>query len=187
VAPRRGGGLRTPLDGLNLARSRTLVLAATLTELSQHGWAGADLDRIAAASGVSRATIQGHWPDRATLLAEAALASVPEETVPDEGDLRKDLRAVLRGFGRRVGTGVSGAVVATLLDASRRDDRAGHTLALVVERLCEPLGEVLTRAGLPAATLDVDRLAGPVLMRAALRRRSPRGSEIDALVDAYLG
>ncbi len=74
------------------------VLHAALALFSERGIEAASMDSIAAASGVSKATIYNHWADKEALLLEVmlwvnGLTGDPEDV--DTGDLQRDLTTVL--------------------------------------------------------------------------------------------
>jgi AcrR family transcriptional regulator len=80
-----------------LAHEKVLNAAAELFAAS--GIDATSMDAIAEASGVSKATIYKHWPDKDSLALEvmAHLFGLDEEpTVFDSGDFRADLIAQLR-------------------------------------------------------------------------------------------
>lgn len=73
-------------------RTRTAVHAAVLDLLVSEGPAAVTHQRVADESGVSRATIYRHWPDRAGLLVDCVAAQRPVTSPPEpSGDLREDL------------------------------------------------------------------------------------------------
>jgi AcrR family transcriptional regulator len=86
-----------------MARSRSTqahdkVLRAALDLFAERGIDAASMDSIAQVSGVSKATIYNHWPDKEALLMEVMVMihgldrGRPEI---DSGDLQRDLTAVL--------------------------------------------------------------------------------------------
>jgi AcrR family transcriptional regulator len=79
------------------AHIRVIEAAATL--FAEMGLESASMDAIARASGVSKATIYRHWPDKDTLCLEVMLylhGLDKELPVFDSGDLRADIVAQLR-------------------------------------------------------------------------------------------
>lgn len=75
------------------------VLEAAAKLFSESGIDSTSMDAIADASGVSKATIYKHWPDKDSLLLEVMgyLHGLDEERpVFDSGDFRADLIAELR-------------------------------------------------------------------------------------------
>lgn len=74
-------------------RAHTAVLDAALELFSERGIEGASIDSVAALSGVSKATIYKHWPDKKALCLEALgrVHGLDREPPPfDSGDLRQD-------------------------------------------------------------------------------------------------
>jgi AcrR family transcriptional regulator len=80
-------------------RAHNDVLDAAAALFAERGIEGTSMDAIAQESGVSKATIYKHWPDKDALLLEAMLRihgrGVDETIEIDSGDLRTDLIAVL--------------------------------------------------------------------------------------------
>jgi AcrR family transcriptional regulator len=74
------------------------VIEAAITLFADRGLDTASMDAIAEASGVSKATIYKHWPNKDTLILEALgylFGADQKFPVPDTGDLRADLIARL--------------------------------------------------------------------------------------------
>lgn len=79
-------------------RSHQKVLEAAVRLFSEQGIDATSMDAIAARSGVSKATIYKHWPDKDALAMEVLvwLYRLDEELKPVEhGNLRDDLIAAL--------------------------------------------------------------------------------------------
>lgn len=74
------------------------VLDAAIALFAERGIDAASMDAIAEVSGVSKATIYKHWPNKETLCLEALgylFGADTRHPVPDTGDLRADLIARL--------------------------------------------------------------------------------------------
>jgi AcrR family transcriptional regulator len=73
------------------------VIEAALELIAERGPEATSMDAIAEASGVSKATIYKHWPDKDALLLELMAEVNGLHTRPpfDSGDTREDLIAVL--------------------------------------------------------------------------------------------
>lgn len=81
------------------ARAHSDVLQAAVELFAERGIYAASMDAIAEASGVSKATIYKHWPDKDALAMEVLLhvhGLDEEPPVFDSGDFRTDLIAQLR-------------------------------------------------------------------------------------------
>ncbi len=72
---------------------RRAVLAATLAELGEGGYATLGIERVAARAGVHKTTVYRRWPDRESLVTDALLELAADDfAVPDTGDVDLDLR-----------------------------------------------------------------------------------------------
>ncbi|MER7364079.1 TetR/AcrR family transcriptional regulator [Nonomuraea wenchangensis] len=102
--PRRRG------EALNAA-----IYRATLDELAESGYAGLTMERVAERAKASKASLYRRWPSRLELVAEAVRTVLPTpESVPDTGELRGDLVAML-GQAARALSGPSGEALRGLL------------------------------------------------------------------------
>ncbi len=80
------------------ARAHGRVLEAAIRLIAERGIDATSMDAIAEASGVSKATIYKHWPDKDALCLEAmSFLHGVDQPRPDfdSGDVRADLAAVL--------------------------------------------------------------------------------------------
>lgn len=98
------------------------ILRATLTLLARDGYDQMTIDAVAAQARASKATIYRRWPGKAALVVAAVRrhGGQPEPEVPDTGDLRADLLAVLTAM-RASLKGQDAALLLGLLAAMRRD------------------------------------------------------------------
>ncbi|MFB7249712.1 TetR/AcrR family transcriptional regulator [Microbacterium sp. NPDC056234] len=143
--------------------SRRAVLTATLDLLQEVPYARLSIEGIASRAGVGKQTIYRWWPSKAAvlfdaflLLSEAAEGEAP--VLPDSGDLRADLTAVLR------------ATVAELDDA----------------RLAEPMRALATEVAHDASLAEAYHRQLDAPLRAAKRRRleaAQAAGEVAADVD----
>jgi AcrR family transcriptional regulator len=118
----------TPVvDHRRLPRRRDRVLieaihAATLAELTETGYTGLSIDRVAKRARTSKAAIYRRWPSRADLVAAAIrhTTECDQDMTPDTGDVRADLFAVLRAAADRLagpfGEAARGLIAETLAD-----------------------------------------------------------------------
>ena len=83
------------------ARVDARVLDATLELLADRGLGALTMEAVAQRAGVSKATIYRRWPSRDHLVA-AAFASISEPiAIPDTGNVRDDLMAMVTGLQER--------------------------------------------------------------------------------------
>jgi len=80
-----------------VAQTKQLVLEAAFAVISESGFAGATVERIAERSGVARSSIYRHWPNPFPTLHMEALAPLKQrpEDIARTGDSRQDLLAYL--------------------------------------------------------------------------------------------
>ncbi|MED7926362.1 TetR/AcrR family transcriptional regulator [Nonomuraea sp. LP-02] len=88
---------------------------ATLDELAESGYAGLTMERVAERAKAGKASLYRRWPSRLELVAEAVRTVLPTpESVPDTGELRGDLIAML-GQAARALSGPAGEALRGLL------------------------------------------------------------------------
>ncbi len=147
-------GARPPGRG---PKVRAVVLAATLSELTETGYAGLTVDNVARRSGVHKTTIYRRWKDRESLVADAvtnlATARVP---FPDTHDITADLRKLARSFVKFLNSPAGKAIPAAVLsDAARIPEIAAARRRFFEDlfRRAEPvISGAIARGELPART-----------------------------------
>jgi len=146
-------------DHRRLPRRRDQVLidaihAATLAELTETGYLGLSIDRVAKRARTSKAAIYRRWPARADLVAATIRHAGEQEQAmtPDTGDVRTDLFLILRAAADRL-AGPYG-------EAAR---------GLITETLADPKA---TQAARERLTNERNRLIATVLERAVKRRQA---------------
>lgn len=147
---------------------RAAVLAATLAELAESGYAGLTIENVARRTGVHKTTIYRRWPDRDRLIVDALTQHVALEVpIPDTQALETDLRDMARALIAWFASPVGRAVIATMLseDASRVP-----AIAEIKHRFFE----------------DRFRRAEPVTTRAIARGEIPAGTDPAAVVKTLI-
>ncbi|MFC4376608.1 TetR/AcrR family transcriptional regulator [Nocardia halotolerans] len=94
-------------------RRAQAIYAATLEQLTEHGYEAMTIEGIAAAAGVNKTTIYRWWPGKDALLGAAVReADTIEFPDADTGTLRGDLVAALGGIARILESEVGRQLVA---------------------------------------------------------------------------
>jgi AcrR family transcriptional regulator len=161
-------------------QAHTRVLEAAARLFADQGIDATSMDAIAEASGVSKATIYKHWPDKTALCLEVMSSLHGPEPVPAlqaSADVRADLVAFLGRQPPKPRSDLRGRIMPHLMAYAARRPAFGQAWRL---RVIDPprlqLVELLKRAveeGQLAADLDVDvaavELLGPMMYRNLLR------------------
>ena len=115
--------------GGRTARTRAAVLAAVTAELTEHGYAGASVERVAERAGIAKTTIYRRWGGLTGLLADLMAGYAAQEIpVPDEGDLGSDLRVLSRSVVAALHDPAIGAAFASIVAAAVQDAAAREML-----------------------------------------------------------
>jgi AcrR family transcriptional regulator len=163
------------------ARAHGDVLDAALALFAERGIDATSMDAIAEASGVSKATIYKHWPDKDALCLEVlarAFGGDPASRQAQTGDLRADLIAALGQAPPADAADVRMRLMPHLLAyATRNPAFAKAWQSRVFEPPRENLARVLKgyvaqgrlRRGL-SVELALAQLLGPIMYGQLLRR-----------------
>ena len=89
-------------DGVRRGRPRSTestsdILSAPLELVADVGIAGLTMDAVALRAGVGKATIYRRWSSKEALMLDAWISCVQTPAVPDTGNLRDDVVALLGG------------------------------------------------------------------------------------------
>jgi AcrR family transcriptional regulator len=170
------------------------VLQAASELLPEVGLRATTADRIAARSGVSKATIYKWWPSKYAVAVDAFLSEMAVTApVPDTGSAREDLRLTLRGL-MRYYSSPSGRVFAQLVAEAQTDPAVAAELRdhLVAERraLVGPSWQRGIERGELPADLDpevgMDLIFGPAMYRLMAGHAPLTDAAADAIVDAAM-
>jgi AcrR family transcriptional regulator len=171
------------------------VLAAALELFCDRGIDATSMDAIAQNSGVSKATIYKHWPDKAALCLDV-LAKLHEVDRPvfDSGDIRADLEAVL---GYRPSTKVceqQNRMMPHLIAYAARNKAFGEAWrARVMEPPIRQISLLLKRGAKQGVFANLDPMVGAALLIGPMMFRKifpSAGKELPAnleklIVDAF--
>ena len=137
------------------------VLATTAELLVERGYQALTIDAVAARAGASKATIYRRWPNKAQLVRATldAADAARNASVPDTGELRSDLFAVMDAVAANVADPLT-RVTAELATLMRHDAQLAEAIRehLAKEEL-SPFHDALQRAiarGDIAADTDVE-------------------------------
>jgi AcrR family transcriptional regulator len=176
-------------------RAHNDVLAATMALLDEGGLPAATVDAISARSGVSKATIYKHWPNRTAVAAEAFGRRMADAIpLPNTGNARDDLAEQVRRVSAFY-AGHAGRVFAQLLAATVADPEAApffrqfflddrrRAIGVLWDRALAR-GEVRPEVSVETA---IDLLFGPLIFRLLSGHAPLTVAEADAVSAAALG
>jgi AcrR family transcriptional regulator len=129
------------------------ILRAAAEELTESGYPGLTMDRVAKRAGTNKNAIYRRWPDRLALGIAAYRQLATTIRPPDTGDLREDALELLRRANRHWSSPL-GAVLRDLMAAA---GGAPHLVA----RLPEQHTDAMTAVWLTVLGRAVDRGEAP--------------------------
>jgi AcrR family transcriptional regulator len=185
----------TDPDGCDprIARTRAVVLESTLDLLVERGYDGLAIEAVAEHAGVAKTTIYRHWPTKELLVSQAVACLKDPPEVPDSGDLRDDLRTLMRGLAAGLRRGRWSKVLPIVVDAAERHPELRRLHREFVRERQNPSRTVLSRAiergELPRdadVELGVAMLAGPLFYRRLINQASLGPAFVDQVVDGTL-
>jgi AcrR family transcriptional regulator len=135
------------------------ILDATWVELATEGYSNFTFEAVVKRAGTSRPVLYRRWPTRARLASAAIARHVTQNplTVPDLGNLRDELRLLMRKFADRSPP----KLLRLIFEMS--DDMAAENTSFMDERFrANPLKDILERA-IQRGEIDTRRLTPRVL------------------------
>ncbi|MBC9003803.1 TetR/AcrR family transcriptional regulator [Micromonospora aurantiaca (nom. illeg.)] len=182
----------TPQPTRRNEQSRRAILAAALELLAETGYPALTVEAIAARAGVGKQTIYRWWRGKGAVILDALADDMPEViALPDTGDLRADLREVLRATvaefaDPRLSATTRAVTIETLADEELADQARDRLLRPQLNAIRVRL-EAAREAGQvrPDAPLDqvVELLFGPLYHRWLLRNGPLTDDYADGIVD----
>jgi len=143
----RAGGTRSGQPPGRGPKVRAAVLAATLSELTETGYAAMTIENVAQRAGVHKTTVYRRWPSRERLVADAvtelAGTRVP---FPDSDDIGADLRTLARSLVRFLGSPLGQAVTAVMQSDAGRIPEVADAQRRRFEERYRQAGPVIARA-----------------------------------------
>ena len=150
--------------------------------MAEQGYPALTMDAVAARANASKATIYRHWRNKAALVRAALDAYDAEQNsvIPDTGDLRRDLLAVLEML-RAKASDRFNAIVSSLVAASRHDRELAATLREHIDdEELSPFHDALHRAiGRGDLPPDTDTALIHDVAEAMILRQLQIGSGLD--------
>jgi AcrR family transcriptional regulator len=180
--------------GATRRRGATLehaLLDAAWEELQTSGYAKLTMERVAERAGTSRAVIYRRWPNRAALAIAAWRYRQPvlSGTIPDTGNLRGDVLAILRRASARLTELSPDTFIGMLGDLLADEDSFETTLEQITRGGGEVMSTLLARAaargeartGVPArvARLPFDLLRHELI----ITHQPPSQQALEEIVD----
>ncbi len=154
--------------------STNAVLVAAYTELTEHGWRGFSVDRVAKNAKASKQTIYRWWKSAACLAVDAVLGTLPEKPAqPSTVDARERISGLIEPILVAVRTGDGAHAWRGALLAAADDGEAGEIFrAWFNERVKIPLRHILAELALKGAVrrdwdidVAIELLFGPIWHR----------------------
>jgi AcrR family transcriptional regulator len=176
-----------------IGRTRIAVLDAVRDILAEEGWEAVTHARVAQRSGVHRATVWRHWPERTSLIHDAlADESVPVD-VSLSGDVQRDLRALLQSLRHTLIDLKRDRMIAALIDRSAWQPELKR-LKVELVRDGFPLFREALQHGVTDGQLRkginidhaVAQLVGPLFYRVLVSGEQVRRGTIEAIVSDFL-
>ncbi|MEY9848008.1 TetR/AcrR family transcriptional regulator [Streptacidiphilus sp. MAP5-3] len=172
------------------ARVTSAAMKAVIELITEQGVAAVTMDAVAARAGVSKPAIYRRWPSKQALIVAAAESRIGPLSVPDQGDLRAELREVFTARLASYRLPGTDRLLTELIGAARRgsldreaytayEDRVTSETRIILERGLVR-GEVRSDVDIrSAATL----VAAPLVYRLLAERELPDGRFVDDLVE----
>ncbi|WP_460443801.1 TetR/AcrR family transcriptional regulator [Amycolatopsis cihanbeyliensis] len=162
-----------------------MVFAATLNTVHELGYAGATMDRIAAAAGVAKTTIYRRWESKGALIADCLLDAFGP--LPLEGADRVEVLSSTIHWGAAkigepgVGAAFAGVFVDAVNDPGLREVLSTRFQAPYLRALQDALGEPENRV-----LLLIDVVVGTLLHRMGMTGEPMADADVTALAEMVL-
>lgn len=170
----------------------TKVLEAALELFLTEGADALTPSRLSDRSGVSRATMYRHWPDKERLIADLLKMATQRPTEPARlTDLRTDLDAAMNHLVARFNHRPVRAFFAACLDFGRRSEEVSRLAEEFISAMLQPFHIILEPAitrGELSGDVDrlVDELTGPLMLRHVLRGVSVGPADAALAVETFM-
>ncbi|MGI5215864.1 TetR/AcrR family transcriptional regulator [Plantactinospora sp. CA-290183] len=162
-----------------------MVFAATLNTIHELGYAGATMDRIAAAAGVAKTTIYRRWESKGTLIVDCLLDAFGPLPL-DGGDRVEILTSTIRWAAAKIGKpGIAAAFAGVFVDGVSdpvlREVLSTRLQAPYLRTLQDALDEPENRV-----LLVIDTVVGTLLHRMGMTGAPMVDADVTALTEMVL-
>jgi AcrR family transcriptional regulator len=180
--------------GGRTARTRAVVLEATLAELTEQGYDAMSVESVATRAGVHKTTVYRRWISKEGLVT-AALKSAADVTIgaPDTGAVERDLRALAHAVQRALARTDGAAAVLALVTGVRASPEVARVARRFWAARMEQVGPIVRRAvargELPSDTNPaavIEHLVAPLYHRLLIGGAAPAPHEADTAAAATL-
>ncbi|GLB69171.1 TetR/AcrR family transcriptional regulator [Arthrobacter mangrovi] len=183
----------------SLAEARTeakkqKIMDAVVAILKEGGGSALTMDAIAARARTSKATIYRYWPDKTSLLIDAASRIIRSPEIPDLGSFRDELRMLLQArlkefrgegvdkmFGALIGVAAEDPVFGAHLREWMELQQMSTNTAIVAR--AKARGEIRPEVPVEAAVTIV---GAPLVYRMVLQKMQPDEALVETLVNCVV-
>ncbi|MET8471417.1 TetR/AcrR family transcriptional regulator [Streptomyces sp. NPDC006422] len=166
------------------------VLEAVVELVAEEGMGALTMDAVAARAGVSKPAMYRRWPTKQDLIIAAAESRVGALTVPDMGDFRAELRAVLMERVRAYRQPGVGRLLAGVIAAAAEAGAGREAFQAYVTRVTSETRHLLER-GIARGDVRPDvpivdvttLIASSLVFRLVAEQRVPEKELVDSVVD----
>jgi len=155
----------SPTQDTRVTRSKQLILKVTWDLLSENGLGGVSVDEIARRSGVAKTTIYRHWATRSDLLIDACSQISATQEVPNKGNLKADITALMNDLAHMLRTARWSSVLPSVMDNAERDPAIAEVHSRLQRIHAAPFRVVIDRA---IKTKEIPQSSDPAVLIAAL-------------------
>lgn len=166
------------------------VLEAVVELVAEEGMGALTMDAVATRAGVSKPAMYRRWPTKQDLIIAAAESRVGALTVPDMGDFRAELRAVLMERVRAYRQPGVGRLLAGVIAAAAEAGAGREAFQAYVTRVTSETRHLLER-GIARGDVRPDvpivdvttLIASSLVFRLVAEQRVPEKELVDSVVD----
>ena len=158
------------------------VFAATLKTVDELGYAGATMDRIAAAAGVAKTTLYRRWPSKGALITDCLIHAFGPLPLDSDDPIEAAIGWLAGKISEPgVGAAFAGVFVDAYSDPTLRELLSTRFQAPYLEALQAKLGQPEAKI-----LLFIDVVAGTMLHRMGIAGAPMTASDVTALTEMVL-